>query len=63
MHKMDATHLLTIGYDASDQGSFAWFTGVALQTMQWFLVAGSALAVVVAVLILFATAQPAGAEP
>jgi len=31
-----------------------WFlTGVALQTMQWFLVAGSALAVVVAVLILF----------
>jgi hypothetical protein len=31
MHLMDATHLLTIGYDASDQGSFAWFTGVILQ--------------------------------
>ena len=31
MHKMDDTHLLTIGYDADDQGSFAWFTGVMLQ--------------------------------
>jgi hypothetical protein len=31
MHMMDAQHLLTIGYDASDQGSFAWFTGVMLQ--------------------------------
>jgi hypothetical protein len=31
MHLMDANHLLTIGYDASDQGSFAWFTGVMLQ--------------------------------
>jgi hypothetical protein len=31
MHMMDANHLLTIGYDASDQGSFAWFTGVMLQ--------------------------------
>ena len=31
-----------------------WFlTGLALQTMKWFLVVGSALAVVVAVLILF----------
>src|SRR5262245_60005405 len=31
-----------------------WFiTGVVLQTVQWFLVVGSALAVVVAVLILF----------
>ncbi len=31
MHMLDDTHLLTIGYDASDQGSFAWFTGVQLQ--------------------------------
>jgi hypothetical protein len=31
MHRLDAGHLLTIGYDASDQGSFAWFTGVLLQ--------------------------------
>jgi hypothetical protein len=31
MHRLDAGHLLTIGYDASDQGSFAWFTGVMLQ--------------------------------
>jgi hypothetical protein len=31
MHKMDETHLLTIGYDADDQGDFAWFAGVALQ--------------------------------
>ena len=31
MHMMDKTHLLTIGYDADDQGSFAWFTGVMLQ--------------------------------
>jgi hypothetical protein len=31
MHPMDATHLLTIGYDADDQGDFAWFTGIQLQ--------------------------------
>lgn len=31
MHMMDATHLLTIGYDAADQGDFAFFTGVLLQ--------------------------------
>jgi hypothetical protein len=31
MHMLDDTHLLTIGYDASDQGSFAWFTGMMLQ--------------------------------
>jgi len=31
MHMMDDNHLLTIGYDANDQGSFAWFTGVMLQ--------------------------------
>ena len=31
MHMMDDDHLLTIGYDADDQGDFAWFTGVMLQ--------------------------------
>lgn len=31
MHFLDDQHLLTIGYDASDQGDFAWFTGVMLQ--------------------------------
>jgi hypothetical protein len=31
MHRMDANHLLTIGYDAADQGNFAYFTGVLLQ--------------------------------
>jgi hypothetical protein len=31
MHLMDDGHLLAIGYDASDQGSFAWFTGIQLQ--------------------------------
>ena len=31
MHMMDESHLLTIGYDADDQGSFAWFTGIMLQ--------------------------------
>jgi len=31
MHMMDDTHLLTIGYDADDQGDFAWFAGVMLQ--------------------------------
>ncbi len=31
MHLMDPTHLLTIGYDANDQGDFAWFAGVMLQ--------------------------------
>ena len=31
MHLMDEDHLLTIGYDADDQGDFAWFTGVQLQ--------------------------------
>lgn len=31
MHMLDDTHLLTIGYDADDQGRFAWFTGVMLQ--------------------------------
>ncbi len=31
MHMLDESHLLTIGYDAADQGDFAWFTGVMLQ--------------------------------
>jgi hypothetical protein len=31
MHMMDDKHLLTIGYDAADQGDFAYFTGVLLQ--------------------------------
>lgn len=31
MHMMDGQHLLTIGYDADDHGSFAFFDGVLLQ--------------------------------
>jgi len=31
MHMLDDDHLLTIGYDAADQGSFAFFQGVLLQ--------------------------------
>jgi len=31
MHLLDDQHLLTIGYDADDQGSFAWFQGIMLQ--------------------------------
>ncbi|RKZ89330.1 MAG: hypothetical protein DRR19_11680 [Candidatus Parabeggiatoa sp. nov. 1] len=31
MHRLDDDHLLTIGYDADDQGRFAWFQGVMLQ--------------------------------
>ena len=31
MHLMDATHILALGYDAEDQGDFAWFNGVLLQ--------------------------------
>jgi hypothetical protein len=31
MHMMDETHLLTIGYDADDHGSFAFFDGIQLQ--------------------------------
>jgi hypothetical protein len=33
MHMLDATHILSIGYDADDQGSFAWFQGIRLQVM------------------------------
>jgi hypothetical protein len=31
MHPMDATHLLAVGFDADDQGSFAFFNGIQLQ--------------------------------
>lgn len=31
MHLMDAGHLLTIGYDFDDQGSWGWFQGILLQ--------------------------------
>lgn len=31
MHVLDDDHLLSIGFDADDQGSFAWFQGIALQ--------------------------------
>ncbi|MBN1962523.1 MAG: beta-propeller domain-containing protein [Deltaproteobacteria bacterium] len=31
IHFLDDNHLLTIGFDASEQGSFAWFTGIQLQ--------------------------------
>lgn len=33
MHMMDDEHVLSIGYDADDQGSFAWFQGIQLQVM------------------------------
>jgi uncharacterized secreted protein with C-terminal beta-propeller domain len=31
MHRMDADHLLTIGYDSEDYGSYALFQGIILQ--------------------------------
>jgi hypothetical protein len=31
MHRIDPDHLLSIGFDADDQGSFAYFDGVILQ--------------------------------
>ena len=31
MQLMDPAHLLTLGYDADDQGGFAWFQGLQLQ--------------------------------
>lgn len=31
MHRIDRDHLLSIGFDADDQGSFAYFDGVILQ--------------------------------
>jgi hypothetical protein len=33
LHPLDDTHLLSIGYDADDEGSFAYFDGVMLQIM------------------------------
>ncbi|MFY0539424.1 beta-propeller domain-containing protein [Nannocystis pusilla] len=33
MHLMDDDHLLTMGYDADDQGDFAWFQGLQLQVI------------------------------
>lgn len=31
MHLMDKDHILSIGYDSQEQGSFAWFQGILLQ--------------------------------
>ncbi len=31
MHRIDPTHLLSIGFDANDHGSFAYFDGIILQ--------------------------------
>lgn len=31
MHPLDSGHLLALGYEADDQGSFAWFNGIQLQ--------------------------------
>jgi hypothetical protein len=31
MHWLDDDHILSIGYDADDQGDFAWFQGILLQ--------------------------------
>jgi uncharacterized secreted protein with C-terminal beta-propeller domain len=31
IHPMGENHLLTIGFDASDQGDFAWFAGLRMQ--------------------------------
>ncbi|HEY3355727.1 MAG TPA: beta-propeller domain-containing protein [Polyangia bacterium] len=31
MQMLDDTHILTIGFDAQDEGSFAWFQGIQLQ--------------------------------
>jgi len=31
IHLLDSDHLLTIGYDSEDHGSFAWFQGIMLQ--------------------------------
>ncbi len=33
MQMMDDSHILSIGYDADDQGNFAWFQGIQLQIM------------------------------
>jgi hypothetical protein len=31
MHPIDREHLLSVGYDADDQGDFSWFRGIQLQ--------------------------------
>jgi uncharacterized secreted protein with C-terminal beta-propeller domain len=31
MHLLDGNHLLALGYEADDQGEFAWFNGIQLQ--------------------------------
>lgn len=31
MHMIDEGHVMSIGYDADDQGDFAWFQGILLQ--------------------------------
>ena len=31
MHLLDSGHLLALGYEADDQGTFAWFNGIQLQ--------------------------------
>jgi uncharacterized secreted protein with C-terminal beta-propeller domain len=31
MHPLDETHLLSLGYAADDQGTFAWFNGIQMQ--------------------------------
>lgn len=31
IHLLDRNHLLSIGYDAKDEGNFAWFQGILLQ--------------------------------
>ena len=31
IHLLDAGHLLALGYEADDQGTFAWFNGIQLQ--------------------------------
>ncbi|MBF0103190.1 MAG: beta-propeller domain-containing protein [Desulfobacterales bacterium] len=31
IHPLDKTHLISIGYDSDEQGSFAWFQGIMLQ--------------------------------
>jgi uncharacterized secreted protein with C-terminal beta-propeller domain len=31
MHLLDRNHILSIGYDADDEGDFAWFQGIQLQ--------------------------------
>jgi len=33
MHLMDDTHLMTMGYDAEDMDSFAWFQGIQLRVL------------------------------